>query len=316
MNPIKELEYLLQLTNKAGGPQESDYYQLLQAFSCAQRQKPHWTKAELHELFKEAAQHSYLGRLIDHPNLHGDYLSMYHLYTRKPVSKEPLQRAWDRFIYDLPVSYAVRNRTAWFKKVVENDLIDLDFYGGGRELNVLDVASGPGFMVDALDDVSQDNMNPEEMLGAPIELTYTGIDMDPKAIKHCEETWMKDRTFKKMSIFQKWDPDFQFHTTWSSGLFDYFNDHTFIRLFKKLLKHSSCSVAVGNLGPAHSSRGLMEMCGWNIHYRTVKQLRVLGDRIQEDFPDWNYHIETDETGIQHYLWFFIKQDKSPFLVCT
>jgi extracellular factor (EF) 3-hydroxypalmitic acid methyl ester biosynthesis protein len=94
----------------------------------------------------------------------------------------------------------------------------------------------------------------------------------------------------------------KFDLVWSSGLFDYLNNKTFVFLARRLkeLLSSSGLLVLGNFASQNPSRPYMELVGeWFLVHRTRQELLRLAEAA--GFQKKRCKVVCDETGLNLFL---------------
>lgn len=217
----------------------------------------------------------------------GDFQIIDNIYQQK-VSPDPKFYKWDLFFNDFTAARAVRNRKTYFKNLLlKNTLAHQGTY------QVLNVASGPAR--DLLEFLEE---NPG------VDIHFTCIELDVKAIAYAKNL-LKDHldkvTFIQQNIF-RFRSTAQFDLVWSAGLFDYFEDSVFVRIFQRLLTNvkSNGKMVIGNFHPRNESRPVMEIIGdWYLHHRTNAELEDLAQ--QAGVAKNAICIEAEPEGVNLFL---------------
>ena len=182
---------------------------------------------------------------------------------------------WDRFHHWQSAAKGVVNRKAYFKNEIK-EKIETKKKG---KLNVMNIACGPCRDVFELFEEGSD------------QLHFECVDADLNAILHATKLnykYLPNITFHKKNIF-KLVTDKKVDFVWSGGLFDYFDDKTFVAMIAKIqdfLKPGG-EMVIGNFSPRNPSRGYMELIlGWYLYHRTEQDLidlakKACGDRIKK-----------------------------------
>lgn len=213
----------------------------------------------------------------------GDYEIIDRIYTG--YLAEAPHTNWDRYWQSQPAAVAVRNRKAYFHRL-------LSAVAEHGPASVLKVASGPGrSMYEWL------QANPD----APLHIEC--IDIDPKAVDYARQLNARHAEklrFHCMNALQ-FRPERQYQLIWSAGLFDYFSDAIFVRLLRRLLSAVAPDgeLVVGNFAPSNPSRAYMALMSWHLIHRSADALRGLalkaGARADE------IHVGQEEAGVNLFL---------------
>jgi extracellular factor (EF) 3-hydroxypalmitic acid methyl ester biosynthesis protein len=197
----------------------------------------------------------------------GDFEIIDDIY-RMRIAPESRLRRWDLFFHAQAAPCAVRNRKAYFHRL----LAGLEERMPGRKLRVLNIASGP-----ARDLREWFDANPDSRVEVDC------IELDPKAIAHATALCARysDRvTFHQQNAL-KFVPAEKYDLIWSAGLFDYLTDRLFVRLVRSLMPfvNAGGEVVIGNFSEFNSSRDYMELMGdWYLEHRSEERLRGLAER--------------------------------------
>ena len=93
---------------------------------------------------------------------------------------------------------------------------------------------------------------------------------------------MTDGDFlKSCAIILRYCPQRQYDLIWSAGLFDYFEDHVFVRLLHRFLGYvvPGGELVIGNFHPRNPTRNYMEAMGeWMLHHRKEEEMIQLALR--------------------------------------
>lgn len=218
----------------------------------------------------------------------GDFLMIDKIYTRE-CSDDPFFKSWDNFFLDHPAAKAVRNRKEYFKKLINHKL------ESNPTISLLNVASGP----------ARDLKELYEVKGRDKHLKTICVDMDDNAIKYAKQLmspFSSEVDFFNKNIF-RFNTDSTFDVIWSAGLFDYFDDKTFVFVLKKFKEWISIDgeIIVGNFNSAHNpSRAYMELFGeWYLHHRSKNELIQLAKKA--GFDSKNITIGSEEENVNLFL---------------
>lgn len=231
-------------------------------------------------------QKSILGHVLAKPyGYTGDFHIIDKFYTNEVSSKFP---KWDKYTMSISSVKAVRNRKDYFKEKVSQCLQE-----GGSLLNL---ASGP-----ARDLYELYKENPE------LDITTTCVEMDEKAIMYAgilNKPYLDKIAFINSNIFH-FSTDNKFDVIWSAGLFDYFDDKTFIMLLKRLKEWLKVDgeIIIGNFNEDHNpSRAYMEFFGeWYLNHRTEEQLYHLAKQAGYDESKMSVGREPENVNLFLHL---------------
>lgn len=197
----------------------------------------------------------------------GDFEIIDDIYQMK-ISSDPQLRRWDLFFHAQAAPCAVRNRKAYFHRLLKN----LQDRVPDRSVRVLNIASGP-----ARDLREWFDAHPESRVEVDC------IELDPKAIAHASSLCSKygDRIQFHHQNALKFVPSDKYDLIWSAGLFDYLTDRLFVRLVRSLMPFlkEEGEVVVGNFSEFNASRDYMELMGdWYLEHRSNECLMSLAER--------------------------------------
>lgn len=271
-----ELDALSFLQNliERGGPDPADYAEFTDLIAylaehLSYSQNPDEEIATLRRFFSEEFLAATIhGHILGRPyGYAGDFAVIDKIYTQH-VSADPRYQKWDAFFHSLSSPQAVRNRKEYFKKTLRRALRE----STKSELHLLDVASGPARDLAEL-----------YPLIDPARLRTSCVEMDPHAIQYAKSLtadFTGRITFIEKNIF-RFAPEETYDFIWSAGLFDYFDDTTFVRIlarFKNWLSEGG-EIVIGNFSPENPNRAYMELFGnWYLHHRSEEELYTLARR--------------------------------------
>lgn len=207
-----------------GGPEPEDYEALNNALSLLPFliESNELKEAELKDILDRSTflknPDSIMGHIRQKPfGYAGDFSIIDRIY-QKEVSKEFIK--WDSFSVNHLAAEAVRNRKEYFLKTMTAKM------EGVGELHLLNVASGP----------ARDLF---ELYNARFtrKLQTTCVEYDKRAIEHAKtvcENFLRKIQFINQNIF-RFDTAAKFDVVWSAGLFDYFDDKTFVRILRNFI---------------------------------------------------------------------------------
>lgn len=218
----------------------------------------------------------------------GDFEIIDHIYQMK-IANEPHLRRWDLFFHAQSAPCAVRNRKAYFHRLLNQ----LAAENPGQKLRILNIASGP-----ARDLREWFDANPSQ------EIHFDCIELDPNAIHYASNlcSTYRDRIHFHQQNALKFIPSGKYDLIWSAGLFDYLTDRLFVRLTRSLLPFvkPGRQVVVGNFSELNSSRDYMELMGdWCLRHRSEATLRSLA--IQTGTPAGSVRVDWEPEGVNLFL---------------
>lgn len=204
------------------------------------------------------------------------------------VCQKPYFYKWDLFFHDFQAAKAVRNRKTYFK----NLLLKKTLQSSGT-FRVLNLASGP-----ARDILEFFQENPG------VDVHFTCVELDQRAIDYASNllgAYLDRVTFVQKNVF-RYQTEEQFDLVWSAGLFDYFEDKVFVRLYRRLMHNvkSGGEMVIGNFHPRNESRPVMEiLTDWYLHHRSEAQLRTLAQEAGAEAR--SLRVEAEPTGVNLFL---------------
>ncbi|MEQ8762307.1 MAG: class I SAM-dependent methyltransferase [Planctomycetota bacterium] len=279
------------------GPLPEDYDEivaLVGRFVAARLQRPSEPldekhRAAIHSLFGDAltTPDTMMGHVFAKPfGYAGDFQIIDKIYTLHEGRSTRAKR-WDRFFHAQAATQAVRNRKELFKRLLRDK-------ASAGAVRVLDVASGP-----ARDLEEFFSELPE--LAKNVEVQC--VDMDAGAIAHAKSllgTWNRRVSFTQANIFKYRSPE-KYDLVWSAGLFDYFDDRTFMAVLRKCAKNVAPGgeLVVGNFHPRNPTRPLMILQDWILYHRTEEDLVRLAQEALGG--ETACMVESEEEGVNLFL---------------
>ena len=266
--------------HERGGPNPKEYETINEVLNFYIANLPKEQILKIHKrmskIFGDAYVHSTAGHASVKPRGYpGDFelMDKFYLYEHSKL-KEFVK--WDRFYHWHAAAKCIINRKKYFKREVKEKLKKKK----KGQLHVMNIACGPG----------RDVFELFEEEGAD-RLHFEFVDADLNAILHATKLnyeYLSSITFHNKNIF-KFETDKKVDFIWSGGLFDYFDDKTFVAMIAKIqdfLKPGG-EMVIGNFSPRNPSRGYMELIlGWYLYHRTEQDLidlakKACGDRIKK-----------------------------------
>lgn len=218
----------------------------------------------------------------------GDFLIIDRIY-QFAITYHAKYQKWDSFTISLHAVEAVRNRKEYFKDCILRHIEKRNFY----PIHLLNVASGPARDVAELYEL----VNPEI-------LVTTCVDVDNRAIDYARivtKKFAKQIEFINRNII-RYRPSKQFDIIWSAGLFDYFDDKTFVFVlskFKEWLSPDGC-IIIGNFNTFNPTRSLMEEFGdWHLIHRSPEDLLSLAEKA--GFDQTKCYVDSEPLNINLFL---------------
>lgn len=191
----------------------------------------------------------------------GDFEIIDRIY-RCHVSDDPALANWDHFFHRQAAPQAVRNRKTYFHRL-------LDHHDATGSPHILKIGVGPGrSMFEWLSE------HPSS------KATFDCVEIDPNAVRYATEL---NRPFlDRIQFFRKnclkFQATKQYQLIWAAGIFDYFDDATFLQMSQRLLTAvaSGGELVIGNFANTNPCRPYMEFGGaWFLHHRSADQLVAL-----------------------------------------
>lgn len=214
----------------------------------------------------------------------GDFEIIDKIYTNFK-SENNICKKWDVYFQKQPAPIAVRNRKTYFI----NKLSQLT---AGRELNILNLASGP--CRDILE-LFQKNPN--------CKARFDCVELDKNAIQYAK-TLLGDFNehvhFINKNIF-RFTPTKQYDLIWSAGLFDYFDDKTFTRILGRMIESNpKAKIIIGNFADTNPTMPYMEIIGeWFLNHRGEEKLKTLA--IDAGADPKSITIESEDEKVNLFL---------------
>lgn len=281
---------VFKLLIKKGGPQKSDYNLLKSTIEELGKKlkSEEITKDDLKELYAlfddEFIQNTIAGHSLRKPyGYAGDFMIIDKVYQYSICKKYKL---WDEYSHNQIAVQAVRNRKEYFKEIMQIE------HENRKGFSLLNLASGP----------ARDLLELYEKIENPTIETYC-IEYDPHAIKYAMGLTKKYNNlieYENANIY-KFDCDKKFDVIWSAGLFDYFDDKTFVKILKKILNwtNEGYEIILGNL-KSNPSRYYLEVLGeWYLHYRDEKDLIKLAN--QAGISNDRIEIKQEKAGVNLFI---------------
>lgn len=286
-----DIDYIRRLVAQ-GGPREEDDNELnawmarAHAFSVA-GQLLERDKAKLLDAFGTAMSPLTMqGFALNKPHGYaGDFEIIDRIYQHH-VSADPALANWDRLFHRQAAPKAVRNRKAYFHRL-------LDHHDAAGSPRVLKIGVGPGrSMFEWL------STRPSS------KAVFDCVEIDPNAVRYAAE--LNQPFLSRIQFIRKnclkFQPTQQYELIWAAGIFDYFDDATFLQMMQRLLAAvaSGGELVVGNFADTSPSRPSMEFgLEWILHHRSANQLVALA--MQCGVPRERIAIGCEELGVNLFL---------------
>ena len=286
-----DADYIRRLVAQ-GGPREEDDGELnawmarAHAFAVA-GQLLEQDKAELLEAFGAAMSPLTMqGFALSKPHGYaGDFEIIDRIYQHH-ISADPVLANWDRLFHRQAAPNAVRNRKTYFHSLLDHH----DIAGSPR---ILKIGVGPGRSMF------------EWLTANPLSTaTFDCVEIDPNAVRYASEL---NRPFlDRIQFFRKnclkFEPTQQYQLIWAAGIFDYFDEATFLQMMKRLLTAVAPGgeLVIGNFADTSPSRPSMEFgLEWFLHHRSADKLVSLA--MQCGVERERIAIGCEELGVNLFL---------------
>lgn len=292
INKTEIFNYLEYLKVK-NGPEKEDYRdfdKIIKLLSIGYK-KNEITESEIQKIIRSFSSDFFEKTLHGHVLLKpfgyaGDFMIIDKIYTIfKTENQEYLN--WDKYFQNLSGSKAVRNRKEYFKELIADKAKQKE------TLNMLNLASGSGRDMFEFYQTQKNG-----------KVKTTCIEMDKNAIEYAKKLnndFLSNITFIQQNIF-RFKTDKQYDIIWSAGLFDYFDDKTFVRILSRLKNNirPKGEIIIGNFSPNNPSRDYMEIFGeWFLHHRTEEELINLAQ--QAGFNNKKISIKHEPEKVNLFL---------------
>lgn len=282
-NPVDPNVFLQYLLAK-NGPDRSDYAQFDRYIETISDEAASGFKTALSKQYLEETIH---GHALRQPfGYAGDFLIIDKIYTRQCSAKFA---KWDQYFHRHAAPKAVRNRKDYFKRNMTRILRQRK----DETITLLNIASGPARDLAEL----YQCINPQS-------LKTTCVDLDANAIEYAtrlNKPWLSQIEFIHRNIF-KFRPEQQYDVIWSAGLFDYFDDATFVAILKRIRDwvKPGGEIIIGNFSEENPSRRYMEAFGeWFLHHRSPTRLITLA--TQAGFRRAQIQVGKESEGVNLFM---------------
>jgi len=216
----------------------------------------------------------------------GDFLIIDKIY-REQITEDMRFQKWDMFWNNHAAAKAVRNRKDYFIKTMT------DRIKPSQTTRLLNVASGPARDIAELYNI----IDPKTLQTVCVEADKCAINYAESLNKINEE----QINFVHKNIF-RFSTEEKFDIVWSAGLFDYFDDKTFVRLIKKFMSWTKPGgeIIIGNFGLQNPSRNYMELIGdWHLQHRSEVTLTAMA--VEAGIKQENIFIGKEQEGVNLFL---------------
>ncbi len=283
----------IKLLYDCGGPVKGEYKALNDAIMHFRSTTPdkEWKDAclKVTSIFGESLINSTLGHAYLKPyGYPGDFEIIDKVYLEM-ISEDPMLTNWDLFHNQGAATKAVRNRKTFFKSVLRDKMKQ-----STKSCEILNVASGP--CRDLLEFFEEEKNR---------AVHFDCVEADINAILHATKInrhFLPQLTFHNKNIFRFRTPK-KYDVVWSAGLFDYFEDRTFVRLLSRLIAFvkPGGELIIGNFAEGNPTEGYMELfLDWYLHHRSPdKLIQLAQDAGIEDVS--RIKIDKEEEGINLFM---------------
>ena len=164
---------------------------------------------------------------------------------------------------------------------------------GSRPIRVLNIASGS--VRDMFEFLNHSSNG---------KLQFDCIEFDQNAINYAAalcSKYLEQINFINANAF-KFRTNERYRLIWAAGIFDYFDNDTFVRLLKRYLYFldEEGELVVGNFSPNNPTRNYMEIVGdWHLNHRSTDKLISLTKACGVD-PK-NIRIGQEPEGVNLFL---------------
>lgn len=215
---------------------------------------------------------------------HGDFEIIDKIYNKYVSTDEKFQK-WDTWFHSLAATKAVRNRKEYFKKL----LIDKT---KNAKLNVLNLASGPCRGIAEFFETNKE-----------ADVNFDCIEIDPNAVKFATKLLQSNINKVNFTLANivKYTTDKKYDLIWSAGLFDYFDNKTFVWLLNRYYQNlnESGELIIGNFHPSNASRTTMEFGLWYLYHRSNNELIELANKAE--IHTNKISIEEESEGVNLFM---------------
>jgi len=274
-----------------GGPEPSDYPELLEVFDALQAQRD--DTLSLARACIDGSDGAFNSRqtLQGHVCLrpygyHGDFDIIDRIYLND-VASDPRLAQWDEFFHWGTAAVAVRNRKTFFL-----DHYVPRFVEARADVRMLNVGSGPCRDVSELL-IQLDNQ--------PVAIDC--LDADDRGFAHARDIIGLDDsrvTYIHRNALRLGGPA-RYDAIWSAGLFDYLDDELFVTLARRLgrLLSPGGEMVLGNFSLTNTQAGYMAFGGWMLQHRSADHLLSLANKA--GFGAGRTEVLQEPSGVNLFL---------------
>ncbi|MEM9718298.1 MAG: class I SAM-dependent methyltransferase [Bacteroidota bacterium] len=208
--------------------------------------------------------HTMHGHAIARPRVYsGDFELIDKIYTQY-CSHSEHWAAWDRHFHSLPTFIAVRNRKAYFQKLLEKSLSG--FSTSSSSFKVLNLLSGSCRPIKEFLQVH----NPESMAFDCVEVDRHAIEYASGLLGHLGSSVR----FVNQNVF-RFKPETTYDLIWAGGLFNYLDDKLFMHMLKHVASWMSpgAKLAIGIVSDTNPNIDYLEVLfDWRVYHRSTDQV--------------------------------------------
>lgn len=278
---------------RRGGPQADEHAQMDAWIAGFYDSLPHheagaeWLEALRQVLRPVLIPETMLGWAYLKPHGYAGDFEIIDRHYLHHITADPALAAWDRCWQAGAAAKAVRNRKSYFHQLLEQHALR----AGGREITVLNIASGPGRDVH------------EFLCQGLRNVRFDCLDQDANAVAHasalCREH-SRRVSFVEANVL-KFHPAQCYDVIWSAGLFDYFSDRTFKLLLRRLIPAISPGgqLVIGNFSESNPNHHWLNFCEWHLHHRSEDQLARLA--VEAGVNPENVSVGKEPEGVNLFL---------------
>lgn len=223
----------------------------------------------------------------------GDYTMMQYLYDNQPISPTHIGKYFDQFFLNDPLARAVVNRVTTMSQKLSEFIQE----SPNESLNILNIASGPGFDLIKIASTRHDK-----------QVTVHCFDQEPESLAYVKaqvaavniNTTFKFYKADIRTFFKEWNQGLKFDYIYNIGLADYLTD----RILQKLMQESINNLFPGGkLVIAHKDYTLFPsyhpawLYDWNFIERSFEDNLSFIKENLEAYSDINYFYESSQRVI-------------------
>jgi extracellular factor (EF) 3-hydroxypalmitic acid methyl ester biosynthesis protein len=218
----------------------------------------------------------------------GDFEIIDKIYT-KWKSNDTRLKTWDEYFHSQPASVAVRNRKTYYKNLLKQ----IANKNNQETITILNLASGSCRDLKEFFEENKDT-----------RFHFDCVELDKNAIIYATNLLadnIQNVSFINHNIY-KYVPVKTYDLIWSAGLFDYFDDTTFVRILSRYIKINDVDqkVVIGNFTDENPTKSYMEIIGqWFLHHRGKDRLKKLALMAGSNID--NIKVEEEEAKVNLFL---------------